>query len=215
MVAERNRKTVALEHVKPSFNANLEQPLATITTELKVENHPLEARYFPLPHPTSSKTSPADNDRTKASTLGHACDASKLARFDTDCCAVSHSRGNVHPHCSFGSNFLNVSETRSCRFRTVSPPFGAGIVSILRGVIPCVQSYRLSPDMIRSDRDGKSTQTAFSEEGCLNSITTLLPRERDSMGSSKALCVSTCGGIPWPGSYWFTVSWSGTCQRSE
>lgn len=36
-VPEGNRKTVALEHVKPSFNANLEQPLATITTELKVE----------------------------------------------------------------------------------------------------------------------------------------------------------------------------------
>uniref|UniRef100_A0A182USV5 Uncharacterized protein n=1 Tax=Anopheles merus TaxID=30066 RepID=A0A182USV5_ANOME len=112
-VPEGNRKTVALEHVKSSFNANLEQPVATITTELKVE-----------------------------------------------------------------------------------------------------KSYRLSPDIIRSDRDGKSTQTAFPEEGCLNSITTSLPRERDSMGSSKALCVSTCGGIPCPGSYWFTVSWSGTCQRS-
>uniref|UniRef100_A0A182TC87 Uncharacterized protein n=1 Tax=Anopheles maculatus TaxID=74869 RepID=A0A182TC87_9DIPT len=90
--------------------------------------------------------------------------------------------------------------------RKVNPPFGTGIVSIFRGVIPCVQSYRLSPPIISSDLAGKSTHTCFPEEGCLKSITMSLPSESDSIGSSKALCVSTCGGIPCPGSYWFTVS---------
>lgn len=55
--------------------------------------------------------------------------------------------------------------------------------------------YLASSDMINKDRRGKRTGIAWPS-WCLNSITTEEPSDNDKIGSSKALCVSTWGGIP-------------------
>jgi len=58
--------------------------------------------------------------------------------------------------------------------------------------------YLASSDMINKDRRGKRTGIA-RPSWCLNSITTEEPSDSDKIGSSKALCVSTWGGIPGSG----------------
>lgn len=64
------------------------------------------------------------------------------------------------------------------------------------GVTLC--SYLASSDMINKDRRGKRTGIA-RPSWCLNSISTEEPSDSDKIGSSKALCVSTWGGMPGSG----------------
>lgn len=56
-------------------------------------------------------------------------------------------------------------------------------------------TYLDSPDIIARERRGKNTGTFFPEIS-RNSITTSDSNDREIIGSSKTLCVSTCGGMP-------------------
>ena len=85
-------------------------------------------------------------------------------------------------------------------------------MSVLRVAMVCSHAYRASPFITSNDRRGRCTLT---RRPCwTNSMQMSDPRLRLAMLSSKAECVSTCGGMPFPGMYSLTVSWSGTHRIS-
>jgi hypothetical protein len=89
--------------------------------------------------------------------------------------------------------FLKVKDTlvpRSC----IVVPFSATIVSLWRGQMPCFHAYLASPVMINNDLAGKNTSIFWVS--FLKFMTHAEPNDRDSIVSSKTLCVSMCGGIP-------------------
>lgn len=96
----------------------------------------------------------------------------------------------------------NVNEMRVVRKFVTRCPCEFCTTSIFLGVMPCFHPYLDSPDIMSNDRRGNDTETCAVYSlllflvGFLNSITTSLAKDSEIIASAKALCVSTCEGIP-------------------
>ena len=102
---------------------------------------------------------------------------------------------------------------RLALFLTVRNPSPLGTISPFLAGIECLKTYLARPRITMRDRLGRSTGIASPVSASVKTMTTSEPRESEAMAPSQQLCVSMCGGMPWPGSYRFTVHWSGRAER--
>ena len=72
-----------------------------------------------------------------------------------------------------------------------------------------LNAYLARPVITIKDRLGRLTGIIFLLSKSVKFIITSESRDKDIIVSSQHSWLSTCGGMPWPGKYLFTVHWSG------